>query len=321
MPSVTSYRPARAQSWDWRHKLGSAVSGQSSWRNAVASKSQTTRPSSAVIFAFAGAATRPRSASSKSVRSAKSGAVSPVTGGTSRSGLACRGPVRARSRHPQPPRGRPPREWAERVAAVRHGGGQRRPLGNGLKLLDRYAQRLADRGSHLILCGVQPPLLRLLKRPGSPTAPRTAPAPGYGLPRPTRSPGRPLRPTRRRRHLSTPPRSDAGPFTPTPVRVAGRKRPGQGRRLERCHGARGRHPGPGLDRPKKIRPRLEALYKDLHAHPELSFAEIRTGSADRGAEVTVGHGGHEGNVAYSAASSMTAASSAIRSASRIPGRA
>ncbi|MFD6476267.1 hypothetical protein ACFWEH_22495 [Streptomyces anulatus] len=35
-----------------------------------------------------------------------------------------------------------------------------------LKLLDRYAQRLADRGSHLILCGVQPPLLRLLKRSG-----------------------------------------------------------------------------------------------------------------------------------------------------------
>ncbi|MFI9056606.1 SulP family inorganic anion transporter [Streptomyces anulatus] len=28
------------------------------------------------------------------------------------------------------------------------------------------AQRLADRGSHLILCGVQPPLLRLLKRSG-----------------------------------------------------------------------------------------------------------------------------------------------------------
>ncbi|WP_274029509.1 SulP family inorganic anion transporter [Streptomyces sp. MMBL 11-1] len=35
-----------------------------------------------------------------------------------------------------------------------------------LKLLDRYAGQLADRGGRLILCGVQPPLVRLLHRSG-----------------------------------------------------------------------------------------------------------------------------------------------------------
>ncbi|MEU3604666.1 SulP family inorganic anion transporter [Streptomyces sp. NPDC035033] len=35
-----------------------------------------------------------------------------------------------------------------------------------LKLLDRYAKRLADQGGRLILCGVQPPLERLLRRSG-----------------------------------------------------------------------------------------------------------------------------------------------------------
>ncbi|WP_411077625.1 SulP family inorganic anion transporter [Streptomyces sp. cmx-10-25] len=35
-----------------------------------------------------------------------------------------------------------------------------------LKLLDRYAKHLADQGGRLILCGVQPPLVRLLERSG-----------------------------------------------------------------------------------------------------------------------------------------------------------
>ncbi|MGW1136923.1 amidohydrolase [Streptomyces zhihengii] len=52
-----------------------------------------------------------------------------------------------------------------------------------------------------------------------------------------------------------------------------------------------------LDRLSEIHPRLEALYKDLHAHPELSFAETRTAgvvAADLrrlGVEVTTGVGG------------------------------
>ncbi|MER5275966.1 amidohydrolase [Streptomyces sp. NPDC002809] len=51
-----------------------------------------------------------------------------------------------------------------------------------------------------------------------------------------------------------------------------------------------------LDRLNEIHPRLEALYKDLHAHPELSFAETRTAgvvAADLerlGFEVTTGVG-------------------------------
>ncbi|MFI2312579.1 amidohydrolase [Streptomyces sp. CB00072] len=53
---------------------------------------------------------------------------------------------------------------------------------------------------------------------------------------------------------------------------------------------------PVLDRLNEIHPRLEALYKDLHAHPELSFAEIRTagvvaGELEKlGFEVTTGVG-------------------------------
>ncbi|MER6022435.1 amidohydrolase [Streptomyces anulatus] len=54
---------------------------------------------------------------------------------------------------------------------------------------------------------------------------------------------------------------------------------------------------PVLDRLNQIHPRLEALYKDLHAHPELSFAETRTAGvvaadlARLGFEVTSGVGG------------------------------
>ncbi|GGZ05593.1 hypothetical protein CP967_00270 [Streptomyces nitrosporeus] len=33
-----------------------------------------------------------------------------------------------------------------------------------LELLDRYVRHLAGQGGRLILCGVQPPLLRLLRR-------------------------------------------------------------------------------------------------------------------------------------------------------------
>ncbi|MFD3659960.1 SulP family inorganic anion transporter [Streptomyces sp. NPDC058659] len=35
-----------------------------------------------------------------------------------------------------------------------------------LKLLERYAGKLSDQGGHLVLCGVQPPLVRLLERSG-----------------------------------------------------------------------------------------------------------------------------------------------------------
>ncbi|MEI5032061.1 SulP family inorganic anion transporter [Streptomyces sp. S1A(2023)] len=35
-----------------------------------------------------------------------------------------------------------------------------------LKLLDRYAESLAEQGARLVLCGVQPPLMRLLERSG-----------------------------------------------------------------------------------------------------------------------------------------------------------
>lgn len=73
MPSVTRYRPARAHSWDCRHRLGLTLSGQPPSRKAVAVKSHTMRPSSVVMVVDDGPATKPRSAFSKSVRSAKSG--------------------------------------------------------------------------------------------------------------------------------------------------------------------------------------------------------------------------------------------------------
>src|ERR687897_1597343 len=67
MPSVTSYRPCRAQSCPCRHRLGLAVSGQAPDRNAYASLSHTTRPSAVRTIPGSRQATNPRSASSKSV--------------------------------------------------------------------------------------------------------------------------------------------------------------------------------------------------------------------------------------------------------------
>lgn len=55
-------------------------------------------------------------------------------------------------------------------------------------------------------------------------------------------------------------------------------------------------PDPALDNLKDLLPELEALYKDVHSHPELSMQETRTAAlaADRlraaGFEVTAGVG-------------------------------
>ena len=82
----TGRRPWRAHSWDCRHRLGFAESGQSPPRKENASLSQTTRPLASLTTHGSSEPISPRSASAKSARSS--------TGRSLTQALLTRGPSR-----------------------------------------------------------------------------------------------------------------------------------------------------------------------------------------------------------------------------------